>query len=94
MFYDSTNVSHKTLNKMDIVNKLRDFVASEVLQGYERCSVVASSSMSDVVYIHVDDISLSFSFLSRLAVFVSPRFEIFCNNTGASVSFDIQFTLE
>lgn len=78
---------------MITINKIRDFVASEAAQGNERCSVRLSKILTDVVYIHVDDTSLSFLFLSRLAIAVSPDFEICCL-TSKSNSFDIQFIID
>lgn len=77
-----------------LFGKLRAFVAVERSQGNERCSVRPSSALSDVVYLHVDDTSLSFSFLSRLSQAVSPKFEIFSGYTDKSTSFDIQFILD
>lgn len=75
---------------MITLDKIRAFIADEVLLGNERCSVRPSSKLSDVVYLHVDDTSLSFLFLERLSQAVSPDFEICSLN---STSFDIQFIL-
>lgn len=79
---------------MNTLNKIRDFVAAEVQQGNERCFVCPSSKLSDVVYLHVEDTSLSFSFLSRLAKAVSPKFEIFTSYSSETTSYDIQFILD
>lgn len=79
---------------MNKLNKIRDFVAAEAFQGNERLSVRPSSDLSDVVYLHVDDTSLSFSFLSRLAISVSSEFEIFRSFASDSTSYDIQFIID
>lgn len=77
---------------MITIDKIRDFVAAEASQGNERLSVRPSSKLSDVVYLHVDDTSVSFSLLSRLAVAVSPEFEIFRDTD--TTSYDIQFIID
>ena len=79
---------------MITLDKIKSFIADEVALGYERCSVRPSSALNDVVYLHVEDSSISFLFLERLSVAVSPDFHIFsCVSDYSGRSFDIQFIL-